>query len=1584
MGEDSSCNNLTETLKVHSYDWQIKDKYDNDGNVTILSWCLNEDSKPYLLRFHNFPTFCYVELPIFLSNRGKTSPTKWTKFKANLVYDAICYKLQDYQPTGFQLQFKEKLYFFRGYKKKFPMLLLRFNTLEAMFECKKKLKYPLNVKGIKGDNIRTSVAVKVWETDIPLERKLLTIKDVKYSQWFNVQGLRVKDKDKISHLEYEYVVDWQTMVGIDCNTITHPKIFSFDIETYTDKHNALPDPLASKHVCYMISVVVQRIMEPETRKTYMILFGKSHDTELADLIIVNSELELIDKLQDLVIEHDPEIITGYNILGYDNPYLDTRLKRTMGEWRPISRLLDEKVEMKAMSWSSSAYKDQEFNWWGTGGRITVDLLPVIKRDFKLPLYKLDFVANHFLNTGKHEVTPQQMFETYELQACLEDNYDADVEKIPKSFIESKENPEEGIVFTEEELRPIWNEECKEFALSEMKKVVDYCVVDSDLVLDIFEKIHVWIALIEMSNVVAVAPSSLFTRGTQIRSLSQIYDEASRKGIVIDHQMFEKIHIEGGFVYDPIPGIYHNIPCLDFKSLYPTVMIANNIDHRSFVPPELEDKIPDSMCHIIEWDEEVEVEDSSEEDSEEEDSDEDDIVIVKKKKKKVKKFVTNHYKYKFVKDADTIIPTLLMRLWKQRDAAKAELKEAVDPIRRAVLHQKQLQIKLNMNSVSGDTPVPCLVNNFFEYRTIEELTDGNWLNDQAGNQVSQSDKNVKVWSDKGWTDIKFVIRHPVKTPLVRVNTHTGCVDCTEEHSLLKPNGVQVKPTEVEIGDTLMHSWPSFEKNNMNIFDTMIMGNYHKGRIPKEILNAKQLYKKSFLNHLGFYKTSSITLTTKIEAAEFCFLLKEVGHHPKVDYSNNTYKITINGTDKNQIISLNPSPEHYNNEYIYDIETESHHFAAGVGNMIVHNSMYGLFAAQNCGKLPLPQAAAAITAESRKSTKMMNSYIRSKGHSIVYGDSVTGETPILIKSTSENYVEIQKLWRGPWKKENGKEYAKLRDLKVWSDQGFTDIKYIMRHKTNKRLYRITTDTGIVTVTEDHSLLDEHANVIKPNNVNIRDKLLIKKLDNDKQTELIPEGIFCYCSTQIKAAQHFKYLSKKHSNVSLKTRLDKYGKTEYLICGQTNIESGIIKKIEDLGYVNDYVYDLETENHHFAAGIGELVVHNTDSTMPDLKLYGMEPQAAWKICERWADELTALFPKPMEVEMENLYDTMLCIKKKNYLCIKIDKKTWKPYPLPKQMKITGAPPARRDKTKYQIDMYMSVSWKVMKRKQMLSVFNYIVDSTLELYTRQIKLKDLIIIESVGATYKNENYRMKIFKDEMAKIGHPLVPGERIQYVICKTFGIDETQKLGYKMRTPEVYKNKLCTETPDKLDYTYYLEKKIMNSIEKQLFQIGYKDELKELEEKFLEVDRGRVLRDLRKQGYDHIVDELMRKYDNDKEDVIEHLMDPVKIGKLLKIVKPLYRFHIKRRQGRKKRVCARVSAEPIGMMLRLIDLKTKALDEIKFRNGKPMKLKKKVIKKKIKKKSIKLNIIKKIQKEKVVENWRDKRINQLSQNRTQTIS
>ena len=48
-----------------------------------------------------------------------------------------------------------------------------------------------------------------------------------------------------------------------------------------------------------------------------------------------------------------------------------------------------------------------------------------------------------------------------------------------------------------------------------------------------------------------------------------------------------------------------------------------------------------------------------------------------------------------------------------------------------------------------------------------------------------------------------------------------------------------------------------------------------------------------------------------------------------------------------------------------------------------------------------------------------------------------------------------------------------------------------------------------------------------------------------------------------------------------------------GKAQKNPNIIKKIIELPTTQQYVYDLETENHHFQAGVGEMIVHNTDGS-------------------------------------------------------------------------------------------------------------------------------------------------------------------------------------------------------------------------------------------------------------------------------------------------------------------------------------------------------------------------------------------------------
>ena len=108
-------------------------------------------------------------------------------------------------------------------------------------------------------------------------------------------------------------------------------------------------------------------------------------------------------------------------------------------------------------------------------------------------------------------------------------------------------------------------------------------------------------------------------------------------------------------------------------------------------------------------------------------------------------------------------------------------------------------------MTEDTPV--LVRNpngNIEIKQIDDLTTSYiCVNDRECGTT-----DYEVWSDQSWTRIKNVVRHRVQKQMYRILTHTGCVDVTEDHSLLRSNKSEVRPRDCSIGDKLLHSYPNF--------------------------------------------------------------------------------------------------------------------------------------------------------------------------------------------------------------------------------------------------------------------------------------------------------------------------------------------------------------------------------------------------------------------------------------------------------------------------------------------------------------------------------------------------------------------------------------------------------------------------------------------------------------------------------------------------------------------------------------------------------------------------------------------------------
>ena len=116
-------------------------------------------------------------------------------------------------------------------------------------------------------------------------------------------------------------------------------------------------------------------------------------------------------------------------------------------------------------------------------------------------------------------------------------------------------------------------------LENREKVLEYCTQDARLALRILQSIGTIRKGLDLAAVSKLPTEDVLVSGTSTLADSLLIRAADRSGAAVPmngRRGTRDDQIEGGYVHVMKPGLYHWVAVLDFKSMYPSMMIANNV------------------------------------------------------------------------------------------------------------------------------------------------------------------------------------------------------------------------------------------------------------------------------------------------------------------------------------------------------------------------------------------------------------------------------------------------------------------------------------------------------------------------------------------------------------------------------------------------------------------------------------------------------------------------------------------------------------------------------------------------------------------------------------------------------------------------------------------------------------------------------------------------------------------------------------------------------------------------------------------------------------------------------------------------
>lgn len=422
----------------------------------------------------------------------------------------------------------------------FPYLQLFFKNLAARRMVAGRLRRPLPDESLK---------LKIYESNLDPVLRLMHRTGIQSTGWLDSGDECYQTNNAHVDIDLE-CRNWTTLKPVEDPETAPFVVASVDIECNSST-GKFPDADIEGDACFQIAISLCKFGTDEPYDKTCLCYKKTDpNLEGSNIISYETEREMLEAFRDYLHEKDVDIITGWNIFGFDLEYLMKRAIVTKCNLKffQMSKLRGHNCELTLKKLSSSALGDNDLKLVSMPGRFIFDLFHEVKKGYKLDSYKLDNVSKLYLGDNKIDMPAKEMFARY-----------------------------------------------KEGDPVKLREVAEYCIKDTLLPHRLLSKLCILINLLEMAKATWVPLCYLVERGQQIKVFSQLTKKAREMGFMVPTIQYGQLGdqgYEGATVLEAQKGAYYKpITALDFEGLYPSIMMAHNLCYSSLVMDPKYENVP---------------------------------------------------------------------------------------------------------------------------------------------------------------------------------------------------------------------------------------------------------------------------------------------------------------------------------------------------------------------------------------------------------------------------------------------------------------------------------------------------------------------------------------------------------------------------------------------------------------------------------------------------------------------------------------------------------------------------------------------------------------------------------------------------------------------------------------------------------------------------------------------------------------------------------------------------------------------------------------------------------------------------------